>query len=244
MKWFKHMSDMSSDVKIKRLIRKFGVEGYGLYNYILELIVRKLDSDSPLPDLEESSNDIAGDLQMDTVKVEEIMLFCIQQGLFEQDEVTGRIVAAKVYKFLQQSETRSQAIRDMISAYKTKKTPEITDNERPGLSETNVKTRLEETTIEEKRGSTRKKRMHVTHDVPIGSAQYNRLCEEYDQHVVDSYILKAKNYCAAKGKKPYADFAAAAENWLTTDKVEKKPKYYDYRTDEVHLMMQEARAAQ
>ena len=244
MRWFKHMADMASDVKIKRLIRRFGVDGYGLYNFILELIVRKLDSDSPMPDLEESSTDIASDLGMDTVRVEEIMLFCIEQGLFEQDEVTGRIVAAKIYKFLQQSETRSEAIRGMISSYKTKKTPELTSKECLRQSETNVKNRLEETTIEEKRERPRDKRMHEKHDVPIGITQYERLCTEYDQHVVDDYILKAKNYCSAKGKKPYADFAAAAENWMTRDKVEKRRKYYDYRTDDVHIMMEQARASQ
>lgn len=117
MKWFKHMSDMSQDVKVKRLIRKHGVNGYGLYNYIIELIVRKLDTDAPMPDLEESSEDIAADLSMDTLKVEEIIRFCVDQGLFEVNEVTGRLVAHKIYKFLDAASTRSVEIKRMIKAY-------------------------------------------------------------------------------------------------------------------------------
>ena len=91
--------------------------------------------------------------------------------------------------------------------------------------------------------STREKRMHEKHDVPIGVTQYERLCEEYEQATVDEYILKAKNYCAAKNKRPYADFAAAAENWLHKDGVPKRVKYYDYRDAPVHIAMHEARAA-
>lgn len=118
MKWFKHMSDMADDVKVKRLRRKYGVEGYGLYNYILERIVNNLQKNSPLPELEEEAQDIAGELGMDTLRVEEIMKFAIDQGLFTVDEVTGRLVAHKVYKFLEESTTRSSELKAMIKNYK------------------------------------------------------------------------------------------------------------------------------
>ena len=149
MKWFKHMSDMADDVKIKRLVRKHGIAGYGLYCYILERIVRRLDSDSPTPDLEESSSDIAADLGMDTVKVEEVMHFCVGQGLFDQDAVSGRIIASKIYKYLQQAQTKSGAIRTLIAEYSDAGSQTVTDGHRP--SETNVKTRLDKTRQEEKR---------------------------------------------------------------------------------------------
>jgi uncharacterized phage protein (TIGR02220 family) len=113
------MTDMASDVRVKRLIRNYGVEGYGLYNYILERIVARLETESPYPDLEENAADIASDLRMDTLRVEEIMRFCINQGMFEHDEALGRLVASKIYKFLEQRETRSEKIREMIKAYKS-----------------------------------------------------------------------------------------------------------------------------
>jgi hypothetical protein len=117
------MADMSMDVRVRRLIRAYGIEGYGLYVYILEHIVRKLETETPVPDLEESSADIASDTGMDAVRVEQIIWFCIEQGLFDQDEVTGRILASMIYKFLQASETRSDRIRAMIKAYKGGKPP-------------------------------------------------------------------------------------------------------------------------
>ena len=123
MKFFKHISTMSVDPKMKRVIRKFGVDGYGLYNYILELIVRRLESESPLPELEENVQDIADDLHMDTVLVSEITAFFVKEGLFQIDEVTNRLVAHKVYKFLDAATTRSPEIRRMIKAYRTSLVP-------------------------------------------------------------------------------------------------------------------------
>ena len=147
MKWYKHYSDMSNDVKIKRLIRKYGAEGYALYNYVLELIVRKLEKDSPLPDLEESSADIAFDLHMDTLKVEEIMWNCVEQGLFEQDELSGRLTAHKIYKFLDKKQTRSIEIKSMIDNYTEHKQLQIDDSkesravsDRPGQSTDSTRT--------------------------------------------------------------------------------------------------------
>lgn len=217
MKWFKHMTDMSQDVKVKRIIRKFGVEGYGLYCYILELIVRKLESENPVPDLEETSHDIATDLSMDTVRVEEIMWFCMEQGLFEQDELTGRLCAHKVYKFLQQSETRSEYLRKMISDYKDKK-------ECLGLSETNVKNRIEKKRKEENRTEdTTRTRMinHPTLSLHLGSTRWERICVEYGESVCDSYLDKIVRWEDAKkgGKRQYKDYAAACEDWLKRDKV-------------------------
>jgi hypothetical protein len=107
--------------------------------------VRKIETESPMPDLEETSQDIASDLKMDTVKVEEIMWYCIEQGLFEQDEFTGRLCAHKVYKFLQQSETRSTFLRMMFADYKSKKDVIL------GLSQTNVKNRKEKNMGDKKR---------------------------------------------------------------------------------------------
>ena len=129
MKYYKHMSDMSTDVRVKRLIRRFGIEGYGLYVYLLELIVRKLETQSPLPDLEETAQDIAGDMQMDTIRVEEIIKFAVEQELFSYEQTTGRVVAHKIYKYLEQSATRSEQIRGMISAYKSSENRHILPSE-------------------------------------------------------------------------------------------------------------------
>ena len=118
MQWFKHMSTMRYDVRIQRLIRKHGLEGYGLYNVIIESVVGGLSDQNPLPDLEEESRDIAEYFNSDTAKIEDIIHFCIDEGLLDYDEVKGRIIAHKVYKYLQQSATSNKKLRNMIANYK------------------------------------------------------------------------------------------------------------------------------
>jgi hypothetical protein len=201
MKWYKHMSDMSSDVKIKRIIRRYGIEGYGLYCYILELIVRKLETDSPLPELEESAQDIAGDMGMDTLRVEEIIRYAIDQGLFELDAITGKVVGHRIYKYLQQSETRSKQIRAMIGAYKS------------GVSQTVIDNCEEQNRIEQKR------REETPPKSDINPTRYANLVTDYGQAVVDDYIQRCRDYVASGKHKAYSDYAAAAANWLKRDKV-------------------------
>ncbi len=43
MKWFKHMTISAHDEKLAQVINKFGMEGYGVYWRLLELIAQQLD---------------------------------------------------------------------------------------------------------------------------------------------------------------------------------------------------------
>lgn len=43
MKWFKHLSSANRDEKLARIRDEFGLEGYGLYWLILEIIAEKVD---------------------------------------------------------------------------------------------------------------------------------------------------------------------------------------------------------
>ena len=121
MIYFKHYTNMRHDIKIKRLMRRYGIKGYGLYNLILESIADALESSKPIPDLEDTAQDIAEQYHDNTTDINEMMAFMIQQGLFNLDEITGRIVCHKIYKFLDKSQTRSPEIRAMIEAYKKTK---------------------------------------------------------------------------------------------------------------------------
>jgi hypothetical protein len=41
MKWFKHDSDMHTDLKVQNLVDKYGFESYGIYNLCLELVAKE-----------------------------------------------------------------------------------------------------------------------------------------------------------------------------------------------------------
>lgn len=219
MKWFKHMSDMSEDPRIKRLIRKHGGIAYAVYNYVLERIAKRLETESPEPDLEETAEDIADYLKYDTVKVEEIVWNCISEGLFEQDEVTGRVLCRKIYKFLEKSQTRSENIRQMVDAYATSQT--VSDKSGPSEIRLIEQNRTEEE-LEEKRETPAPKPKHPKTGGPMNQSTYDALIHDFGKTVVDDYFQRVADYCATKGKR-YKDHAAAVRNWLKRDGVQKRP---------------------
>jgi hypothetical protein len=235
MRWFKHMSNMSQDVKIKRLIRKFGVSGYGLYNYILEMIVRKLEPESPLPELEESAEDIASDLSMDTLRVEEIIIYCLNQGLFEQDEVSGRILANKIYKFLDQKQTRNPQIKGMIHGFIQSKIIDCpgqsgtvgdiggTVGDCPDLSAPDQirldQIRSEEIREEQVKETAPSKPILITiQGRSANKTRYDNLVREYGQDVFDTYADRVIAYEDSLGKRKYKDLAATVQNWINRDR--------------------------
>ena len=116
MQYFKHMSDMAEDGRVKRLSAEYGLEGYGLYCLILERITHNLTSESINPDLEETSDDIARFFNCNgpSERIEEIARFIIDQGLLEIDIETLKLTCPKVFKFYQASQTRSPVVKKLI----------------------------------------------------------------------------------------------------------------------------------
>lgn len=214
MKYFKHMTNMRNDVKIKRLISRYGIEGYGIYNLMLEAIAEKLETESPIPDLQETCADMADFYNGNTTLINEVANYMINQGLFELDEITGRMICSKIYKFLESSQTRSPQIRGMISAYKSGKTPElppsvtVSDN----YEEQN---RTEENRTEENR-DTRPKKTKID-GYPVTQSRHDRLSEKYGHDTLLTYYRNISAYVDSKGKKDYADYSATAENWINRD---------------------------
>lgn len=79
--YFTHDADMRDDPKIKALRRKFKVAGYGVWCMLLEAIT---DSDNfrLTVDLEI----IAGDFDVETDFLQQVMQYCIQLDLLQTDE--------------------------------------------------------------------------------------------------------------------------------------------------------------
>ena len=141
---------MRSDTKIRRLFAKYGLEGYGLYNLILESIAESIETESPLPFLEENCDDIALFYNGNSAKIDEMVRYMIQEGLVTVETTQNRIACYKIYKYLEQSQTRSDKIRELIASYKDSR--ETLDGQKClGLSETKV---IEEKRIEKKKNRT------------------------------------------------------------------------------------------
>jgi len=121
MKWFKHLTKAHHDRAIETLINEYGVKGYGLYFYCLELVAGTLDAENITFELEPDAAILSRRLSMDTLEVEKIMKRCIELNLFEIAK-SGRLTCLKLGKYLESGQTNNPEIRKIITGYRGVKT--------------------------------------------------------------------------------------------------------------------------
>lgn len=117
MDWFRHDSNANLDDKLQEVLLDYGLEGYGLYWYCLELIVGKVTPDNITFELKHDARVIARNTGSTPQKVEEMMRKFVQIGLFENDN--GSITCFKVARRLMTSATSNPQMRNMIQNIKT-----------------------------------------------------------------------------------------------------------------------------
>jgi len=81
MKWFKHDTKAHTDEKIRELILECGLEGYGFYMMILELVAEKLD-EKRVPEIEISVRLLAEKARMKRATVTRLLARCSAATLF------------------------------------------------------------------------------------------------------------------------------------------------------------------
>jgi hypothetical protein len=118
MKWFKHDSDANLDDKLQHLMLDYGLEGYGLYWYCLELIANKFDVNNINFDLKHDARIIARNTGSTEERVSKMMLKMVELGLFEDSE--GMITCLKLGNRLETSQTSNPVMRRVIQQIKDK----------------------------------------------------------------------------------------------------------------------------
>jgi Lin1244/Lin1753-like, N-terminal len=98
--------------KLKKLRIRFGMEGYGLYWYCLEIITAKVDQFNLNFDLDHDAEIIAHDIGLHFDQVQEMMVFMVNLGLFEN--VDGTITCLKLARRIDQSMTSNSGMRNLI----------------------------------------------------------------------------------------------------------------------------------
>jgi hypothetical protein len=106
---------MRHDPKIRRVISRYGLEGYGLYCLILECITERLTVEDHEPTMEETPADIAEFYKADRDRVVEMIEYMADQHLVELDE---EVMCHKIYKYLDQASTSNPELRKMIQSYR------------------------------------------------------------------------------------------------------------------------------
>lgn len=117
MKWVKHDTDANQDAKLQNVLLDYGLEGYGLYWYCIELIAGKVDKDNITFELEHDARIIARNTGSTAQKVEEMMRYFVDQGLFENCH--GTITCLKLAKRLDKSMTSNPEMRKIIEGLKS-----------------------------------------------------------------------------------------------------------------------------
>jgi hypothetical protein len=116
MDWFRHDSNANLDEKLQEVLLDYGLEGYGLYWYCIELIVGKTNTDNITFELKHDARIIARNTGSTPQKVEEMMKRFVSLGLFEN--VDGKITCLKVAKRLMSSATSNPQMRNLIQNIK------------------------------------------------------------------------------------------------------------------------------
>lgn len=119
MKWFKHDSDAHRDPKLRKLMLKYGVQGYGLYFYCLELIASNVGLGRLTFELEHDSELIAIDTNISRELVEDMMRYMVNLGLFENTD--GKVSCLKLLSRIDQSQSGNPKFRAEVAALKAAK---------------------------------------------------------------------------------------------------------------------------
>jgi len=102
--YFPHFSNARHDRKIKRVLKELGIEGYGIYFMLLEVLREQQDFKYPLSDLDLLSDEFHTSLQ----KVEAVLK---RYELFQIDEQQNFFSIKQIY-YLQPYIEKSQRARD------------------------------------------------------------------------------------------------------------------------------------
>ena len=114
--WFKHDSNAHRDAKLRKLILRYGLQGYGLYFYCIEKITDKVSASNLTFRLEDDAEILAHDTRLHVDDVNEMMRFMVDLGLFEDSH--GVITCLKLAKRLDQSQTSNPNVRKFIKQVK------------------------------------------------------------------------------------------------------------------------------
>jgi hypothetical protein len=121
VKWFKHDSDAHGSKNIVKLIKKYGLAGYGLYWACLELIANEIDKKNTTFELDHDSESLSDMFNETQARIEEIMLYCKNIGLFDENEVTGKLRCLKLADRMEDNQAKNLNIQAIINEIKQQK---------------------------------------------------------------------------------------------------------------------------
>ena len=224
-RYFSHDANARSDPKIVKIRRRYGMEGYGIYFALLEMMFG--ETDHALPCNDSQFDAIAYDLHTD-VNIGEFVADCIEAGLFraEGDRFYSESFRRRLEETAARAEERSRRAAEASMARwgrrtDTGKAPAQNPPETPsGPSENDAEWA----------------RFAQAYETQLGSLPHGRLLEKlmsyYDDMGADMLIEAVQATNEAEADKPASFLLAVLKGWADAgiDSVEKaKAQIIDHK---------------
>lgn len=148
MKWFKHDANANMDAALQEILLDYGLEGYGLYWYCLELIAGKIEPERLTFELEHDARIIARNTGCTVQKVTEMMTKFVDFGLFEN--VDGVITCLKMGRRTDEYTAKLLRQKEKLTLL-SGSTPDILPTNSGDTTDKVRSNRIDKNRIEEKR---------------------------------------------------------------------------------------------
>lgn len=220
MKWFKHDSSAHIDAKLKKVKHRYGITGYGLYWYCIELIAIGVDSKNITFVLEEDSETIAIEWNLDQLKVQEIMTYMVSLGLFENDS-NGRITCLKLAKRLDDTNSKNPEIKKILAQLYPNDSEEVGETPRNSESLRTDKIRLDKNRIDKSKEDNKNTSGRFT---PPTLEEVISYCSERKNTVdANKFFNHYESTGWMRGKNKIKDWKACVRTWESDNKQQTPP---------------------
>lgn len=225
--YFSHDSNALTDTKILNMRADYGLEGYGLYWAIIEMM--RNEEDYKLT-LNKNTYRAIKTLTNTSIDIEKFIMDCLEEyELFKQDEE----------KFYSNSLLRRMKEKDKKSAIAKEKAEKRWNNNAIAMQQQCSSNANKVKENKEKKNkikeSKKEEKIHFAEFVSMTNAEHEKLVSTYGKDFADQCILVLDNYKGSSGKTYKNDYRAIL-NWVV-DKVKQsykaKPSInYDYKGDD------------
>lgn len=215
--YFSHDSSMRNDMKIKALRRKYGIEGYGLYCMLLEIIAGSDHFEYIIPEDDHIAWEMfAGDVDIDPELLREIIVYMSTLWLLHYE--SWKIFSDWLKKRLQPVVEKRDRLRGSYTSVKTAETPiiDVSDIQNPlstvvSATETLVSaTEMPQRKVKETKVNEKKEQTQVPACVP-----FSFLDVFWNQYPKQTNQLQAEDAFYSLTNEEKSAMIAKLPQWLT-----------------------------
>ena len=215
--YFSHVSNAITDTKILNMRADYGLEGYGLYWAIIEMM--RNEEDYKLT-LNKNTYRAIKTLTNTTIDIEKFINDCLEDyELFEQDD--EKFYSNSLLRRMQEKEKKSVIAREKAEKRWNNNATALQQQCSSNANKVN-KSKVNKSKINENKVNKKEQeeKIHFADFVSMTNAEHQKLVSTYGTEFTDQCITVLDNYKGANGKTYKSDYRAIL-NWVI-DKVKEQ----------------------